>query len=155
MACFTDTIEVPTSGAGELHDVTDEIAAFLTESRVGWGMLMATALHTTASLLVNESESGLRQDFVETLERWVSRARAYRHDDMSVRTENLCPEDFEAPNGHSHLQHMIVGAPCLTLAVAAGELVLGRWQRVFLVEFDRPRLRRVALQAIGVGGERA
>jgi secondary thiamine-phosphate synthase enzyme len=149
---FSDTIELRTLGAGRLHDLTDDIAGFLERAGIGWGMVMATALHTTAGLLINERERGLQEDFIGSLDRWASREVAYRHDDMETRTENLCPEDFEAPNGHSHLQHMVVGSPCLVVAAAAGQLVLGRWQRIFLVEFDRPRVRRVALQAVGIGG---
>lgn len=67
---------------------------------------------------------------------------------MTVRCENLCPEDLVGPNGHAHLQHALFGSPGLVLPIADGRIVLGVWQRIQLVEYDRPRARRVFLQVL-------
>ena len=114
------------------------------------GMILALSLHTTAGLLVNERETGFRSDFRKVADRIAPRHHPYTHDDFSVRFENICPEDREFPNGHAHLQHTVFGSPSLVVPVQDAQLVLGQWQRVFLVEFDRPRIRRVALHGFGL-----
>lgn len=148
--CLELDIWLSTRGAGAFHDITEEIAGFVNEAPLQSGVVLAHSLHTTAGLIVNESETGLRADFAEVANELIPSGRAYRHDDLGIRTENLCPEDEEAPNGHAHLQHVAFTVPSIALPVRAGELVLGRWQRVMLVELDRPRRRRVLLQAMGV-----
>jgi secondary thiamine-phosphate synthase enzyme len=148
--CFQELIELRTQAACHFHDITDAVQDFLRGCDVGAGMVLLHSLHTTAGLLVNEAETGFRADFAETAERLASCNTAYRHDDLSVRWENLCPEDAEAPNGHSHLQHSMFGAVSVVLPVRDGRLVLGTWQRVFLIEYDRPRDRTVLVQAFGL-----
>jgi secondary thiamine-phosphate synthase enzyme len=138
-----------TRGAREMHDLTDDVGAFVAGTGIATGIVIAYALHTTAGLVVNEWETGFRGDFSESAERLAPSTGTYRHDDSSVRWENLCPEDLEFPNGHAHVQHTLLATPSLTLGIAAGELRLGTWQRILLVEFDRARTRSVALQAIG------
>lgn len=147
---FRSAVNVSTAGAGCVHDLTDDARRFVEECALGAGLFIAQSLHTTAGLLLNERETGLQADLREIADELVPRARRYRHDDMSVRWENLCPEDLEAPNGHAHLRSALFGTPALTLSVADGGLVLGRWQRLLLVEYDRPRPRSVHMQAIGI-----
>lgn len=144
------TLELRTEDESCFHDITDEVRDFVEQSGIHGGMVVAQSLHTTAGLLLNESETGFKGDFARVADRLVPCKEKYVHDDFSVRWENICPEDFEAPNGHSHLQQAIFGAPSVTLIVQDGTLVLGRWQRLFVLEFDRPRDRRVALSAFGV-----
>jgi secondary thiamine-phosphate synthase enzyme len=150
MRSFHRTVSVATPDALCVHDVTDDTQQFIGDCGVDSGMVIVQSLHTTAGLLLNERETGLHADLCELAEALVPRVREYRHDDMSVRWENLCPEDFEAANGHAHLQHALFGAPSITLPITDGRLVLGRWQRLLLVEYDRPRHRRVYLQALGI-----
>jgi secondary thiamine-phosphate synthase enzyme len=154
LSTFHHRLTVATPDAVGLIDLTGDAQRFVEECDLAAGLFVAQSLHTTAGLLLNERETGLQADFREIADALASRGRPYRHDDMSVRCENLCPEDFEAPNGHSHLQHAIFGSPCLTLAVAGGQLVLGRWQRLLLVEYDRPRERTVHMQVLGLTGLR-
>jgi secondary thiamine-phosphate synthase enzyme len=132
------TLTVATPSRESAHDLTDEAQRFVAQS-----------LHTTAGLLLNERETGLQADFRDIANELVPRERRYRHDDMTVRWENLCVEDLDAPNGHAHLQHALFGSPALTLPIAEGQIVRGRWQRLLLVEYDRPRDRCVHLQALG------
>lgn len=149
---FHRTLSVRTQDARCVHDLTEDVERFVVDCDVGCGLVTVLSLHTTAGLLLNERESGLQADFGEIADQLVPRGHAYRHDDMSVRSENLCPEDFEAPNGHAHIQHAMFGAPSMTLPVADGRVVLGRWQRLLLVEYDRPRHRRVFLQVLAMSG---
>jgi secondary thiamine-phosphate synthase enzyme len=147
---FHREVAFTTGGRHEFSDLTEDLRGFVGASGVEAGLVNVQCMHTTAGLVVNEVESGLRSDFAELADRLVPSAHAYRHDDLTVRWENLCPEDAEAPNGHSHLQSAIFGAPSILLGVHEGQPVLGRWQRVLLVEFDRPRPRRVVMQVFGM-----
>jgi secondary thiamine-phosphate synthase enzyme len=150
IASFHRVIEVRTAGAMCMHDLTDDARRFVDDCRIGAGLLIAASLHTTAGLLLNECETGLRADFRACAEALVPRDRAYRHDDLTVRWENLCEEDAEAPNGHAHLQHALFGSPGLVVPVADHRIVLGTWQRILLVEYDRSRARRAYFQALGI-----
>lgn len=149
-ACFQQTLTLTTERSCHLHDITEPVRSFVGECALQGGVALVHSLHTTAGVLVNEGESGLRADFEELVDRIVPRSKAYRHDDMSIRWENLCPEDAEFPNGHAHLQHALFGCSSAALAIRDGDLVLGCWQRIFLVEYDRPRERSVFMQALGV-----
>jgi secondary thiamine-phosphate synthase enzyme len=95
---------------------------------------------------INENEPLLLSDMEEFLKRVAPRELYYRHNDFSIRTENMTED--ECPNAHAHCQHLILGAS-ETIPVVEGELALGRWQRIFLVELDRPREREVCVQIIG------
>jgi secondary thiamine-phosphate synthase enzyme len=149
MVCSFEELRLQTRGAQAHHDITAEVVEVVEGSGIAMGLVVLHSMHTTAGLLVNECETGLRADMADLADRLVPSAHSYRHDDMSVRWENLCPEDLEAPNGHSHLQNAIFGSPSVTLPVNTGRLVLGKWQRVLLVEYDRPRPRRVFIQVLG------
>jgi secondary thiamine-phosphate synthase enzyme len=145
-------IKLRTQAAHEFCDLTDQAAEFVGAAEIERGMLLVQSLHTTAGLAVTEVETGLRHDFAAVADDLIPSGRSYRHDDLTVRWENLCPEDAEAPNGHSHLQNSAFGLPSVVLGVHAGELVLGQWQRLVLIEFDRARLRRVVMQLFATGG---
>jgi len=81
-----------------------------------------------------------------TLERLAPRGHLYQHDDFNVRTVNMCPD--EQKNGHSHCKAMFLRTS-ETLNVAQGELQLGQWQRVFLIELDRAKKRTVSVLVMG------
>jgi secondary thiamine-phosphate synthase enzyme len=72
--------------------------------------------------------------------------RDYCHNNFDVRTVNM--EEDECPNAHSHCQHLMLSTS-ETVPILSGRLQLGRWQRIFLVELDRPKLRRVTVQIVG------
>ena len=149
---FRDELTIETEGSCGFHDITDDLTSFVTGCGLDFGMVVLLSLHTTAGLLINEHETGFRTDFREVAERIAPSTHEYMHDDLSVRFENLCPEDREFPNGHAHLQQSVIGAPSLVIPVHESAPVLGRWQRVFLIEFDRPRVRRVAIHGLGFAG---
>jgi secondary thiamine-phosphate synthase enzyme len=143
-------LEVETEGRLKLHDITDDVQGFVSDSGLLQGHVVVQSMHTSAGLLLNERESGLAVDLADAAERLFPRTIEYRHDDLSVRTENICPEDAEHPNGHAHVQHMAFGAPTIVLSIIDGELLLGKWQRLLLLEFDRSRPRVVTFNAIGL-----
>src|SRR5829696_8575784 len=112
-------------------DVTDQIRAVVAESGVEEGVAVAFSSHTTAGVAINEAEPLLLEDMTRRLERFASRDDEYRHDDLSIRTVNLEPN--ERANGHAHCQRLFIGAS-ESIPIVAGSLQLGKWQRVFFVE---------------------
>lgn len=131
----------------DIIDVTDHVEYAVRAALVREGMALVQSLHTTAAVVVNEHEPLLLEDLRRTLDHVAPRDATYRHDDFDVRTENMTPD--EQPNGHAHCKGLFVPTS-VTLVVAAGTLLLGRWQRVFLVELDRARDRTVAVRAMGL-----
>ena len=132
-------------------DITDVIRERVDLAGVREGACVAFCRHTTCALLVNEWEDGAQEDFRRRLQALFPPDDYYVHDDLDIRTQNLVPG--ERRNGHAHVMQMLMGGTSLTLPVRRGELLLGRWQRVALVELDHPKDRAVALQMLGSYGE--
>jgi len=131
-------LRLSTRGEGDLHDLTDGVAATVRETGVTDGIVTVFAPGATAGITTIEFEPGLRHDFPAALERFAPRDIPYRHD-----------ETWHDGNGHSHVRASTIG-PSLTVPVAAGKLVLGTWQQIVLVDFDnRARDRRVVVTVLG------
>ena len=146
--CRHARIRVETKRAMEFIDLTARIQALAEEAGIDAGLVNIQSLHTTTAIVVNEHEPLLLADFEHLLARTAPRDAHYRHDDMDVRTMNLAPG--ERPNGHAHCHAVLLGSST-SLNVADGRLQLGRWQRVFLVELDGPRVREVSVLVLGEG----
>lgn len=131
----------------EFVDVTDHVLGIVRDSRVGDGVAVVYVQHTTAGVALNEYEPLLMGDMLARLERFASHEDEYRHDDMSVRTVNLEPN--ERRNGHAHCQRLLV-AGSESIPIVDGKLQLGTWQRIFFVELDGPRPRSLTVQVLGV-----
>lgn len=116
--------------------------------RGGDGFAIAFCRHTTCALLVNELEDGAQADFAARLDELFPPSSYYAHDDLSIRTQNLLPD--ERANGHAHVAHMLMGGTSHTIPIADGVPLLGRWQRLLLVELDEPKPREVVLQVYAV-----
>ena len=99
--------------------------------------------------MINERESGFIQDFEDLVEGLIPKRGAYRHDDLALRTENLEDDDHDVPNGHAHCRQGLLASASQAIPIVDGALQLGRWQRVFFVELDRARERRVLMQVLG------
>ena len=127
-------------------DVTDQIEAVVRESGIENGVAVAFSAHTTAGVAINEAEPLLLDDMRRLLERFASRDADYQHDDLTIRTVNLEPN--ERANGHAHCQRLFIGAS-ESIPVVAGRLQMGRWQRIFFVELDGPRPRHLVVQLMG------
>jgi secondary thiamine-phosphate synthase enzyme len=132
--------------APEFIDITDEVTAAVEASGIQDGTVTVFSRHTTAAVKINENEPLLLRDMARFLETSAPREAEYRHNDFVIRTANMT--DDECPNGHSHCQHLLLGAS-ETIPVMGGRLGLGRWQSIFLVELDRPREREVVIQVLG------
>jgi secondary thiamine-phosphate synthase enzyme len=138
-----------TSRCMEFVDVTDDLVQMVQRSGVSDGMALVYSPHTTCSIVINERESGFISDFEEVVEGLVPKAAAYRHDDLALRTENLEDDDHDVPNGHAHCRQGLIASASQAIPIVQGTLQLGRWQRVFFLELDRARDRRVLMQVMG------
>ena len=132
-----------------MRDITDEVTAAVKESGVRDGIVCVYSPHTTCCVRVNEFEDGFLEDFTALLKSLVPRDKYYAHDDWDRRTENICEEDMQAPNGHAHCKQGLIASASQAIPIVDGSLQLGRWQRVFFLELDRARDRRVLIQVLG------
>lgn len=146
LASATEYLTIETSNAPEFIDITEEVIDFAQESNVRNGIAVVYSKHTTAAIKINENESLLLKDMEEFLEQVAPCDGDYKHNDFTVRTENMTED--ECPNGHAHCQHLGLGTS-EAIPIINGELQFGRWQRVFLIELDRPRERDVIIQILG------
>jgi secondary thiamine-phosphate synthase enzyme len=146
--CRHTRIRVTTRRPTEFIDLTDHLETFVAGTGGGSGILNVQTLHTTTAILVNEHEPLLLADFQRLLESAAPVEARYRHDDTAARTVNVT--DGERPNGHAHCRALLLPTS-VTLNVANGELLLGRWQRVFFVELDGPREREISVFLIEAG----
>ena len=133
----------------EFVDVTGDLLEMVGRSGVRNGMALVYSPHTTCSIVINERESGFIRDFEDLVEGLVPRDGEYRHDDLALRTENLEDDDHDVPNGHAHCRQGLIASASQAVPIVDGRLQLGRWQRVFFVELDRARDRRVLMQVLG------
>lgn len=140
------SLKVNTTDAPEFIDITDWVKGCVVKSHVSDGFVVVYSRHTTAAVVVNENEPLLIEDMTCFLEQLCPRHGSYRHNDFSVRTVNM--NDEEAPNGHAHLQHLLLGCST-TVPVIGGKMPLGQWQSIFFIELDHPRPREVMVQIVG------
>jgi secondary thiamine-phosphate synthase enzyme len=142
----SDLVHLRTERALQFVDVTELVAERVRRSEIEHGLVCVQTLHTTAAVLVNENEPLLLEDLQRALERLVPADLAYSHDDLARREDVSAAE---RRNGHSHARALLL-APSTTLTVVGGALVLGRWQRIFLVELDGGRSRSLSILVLGV-----
>jgi secondary thiamine-phosphate synthase enzyme len=147
---FQREVRLRTAGGLTVTDITDDVQEAVRESCVSNGICCVYSPHTTCSVRVNEWERGFLEDFAAVLKRLIPAEHYYAHDDWDRRTENICPDDMEVGNGHSHCMSMLLGSAGESIPVQDGQLRLGTWQRVLFLELDRERDRRWLVQVVGV-----
>jgi secondary thiamine-phosphate synthase enzyme len=142
--------DLVTERSSQLIDVTGELHAAVERADVANGMALVYSPHTTCAIVINEHESGFIEDFNELLAELAPEdGRYYRHDDLEIRTEGIEDDTGMYPNGHSHLRAGILSSSSQTVPIVDGNLMLGRWQRIFFCELDRSRPRKIFIQVIG------
>ncbi|MSQ06238.1 MAG: YjbQ family protein [Dehalococcoidia bacterium] len=139
-------LQINTQVAPEFIDITDWVCNCVKESSVINGFVVVYSRHTTASVRINENEPLLLKDMAAFLERISPRAGEYHHNNFDIRTVNMTPD--ESPNGHAHLQHLILGTS-ETIPLIDGTMQFGRYQSIFFIELDCPRPREVMVQIVG------
>lgn len=148
VACC-ETFMASTSGpAPSFYDVTELVCAAVERAQVQGGQVVVTTAHTTCALILQENEPLLLADIAERICRFASADETYHHNRFDIRVVNLDGPN-ERANGHSHCQHALLGAS-VALPILEGNVVLGQWQRVLLVELDPPRTRKITVQVTGV-----
>lgn len=147
MKVHRDHLSISTTQEFDIIDITADVEKALITSGIEEGYALVYSPHTTCGLVLNEKESGLLVDINQVLQRLAPQEDGYVHDDFTVRTENMHPD--ETKNAHAHLRQLIGGRVSEYIPVSEGALLLGEWQRVMLVEFDRPRDRKIIIQVCG------
>ncbi len=142
-----EVLQINTSREFEVIDITTDVEKAILNSGIDEGYALVFSPHTTCGVLVNERESGLLADINATLQRLVPESDGYLHDDFNVRTENM--HDDETKNAHAHLRQLLGSRASEYIPVGEASLLLGKWQRVMFIEFDRPREREVMIQICG------
>jgi len=128
--------EVP--GRRAFINITPKVEECLRESGVKEGLALVNAMHITASVFINDDESGLHQDYEEWLERLAP------HEPVGQYRHNRTGED----NGDAHLKRQVMGRE-VVVAVTEGRLDFGTWERIFYGEFDGRRRKRVLVKIVG------
>lgn len=132
------TVELATTAGMDVLDLSGEVDRFLAEAGVGEGTLLVFTPGSTAGVTTIEFESGAVADLERAMEKLAPREGTYEH--------NLRWGDG---NGYSHVRSALLG-PSLTVPIEGGRAVTGTWQQIVLCDFDnRPRRRKVLLQAMG------
>ncbi len=142
--------DLVTEYPSQLIDLTDDVRNAVERAAISNGMALVYSPHTTCAIVINEHESGFLADFTELLDELArARGRYYRHDDLEIRTEGIEEDTAEFPNGHSHVRAGLLASSSQAVPVVDGNLMLGRWQRIFFCELDRSRERKVYIHVIG------
>jgi secondary thiamine-phosphate synthase enzyme len=119
-------------------NITPQVEECLRESSIMEGLCLVNAMHITASVFINDDESGLHHDY----EKWLEKLAP--HEPVSQYHHNRTGED----NGDAHLKRQVMGRE-VVVAVTEGKLDFGTWEQVFYGEFDGRRRKRVLVKIIG------
>jgi len=119
-------------------NITRQVEKALKESGVRDGLVLINAMHITASVFINDDESGLHEDYEEWLENLAP------HEPIVLYRHNRTGEE----NGDAHLKRQIMGRE-VVVAVTDGKLDFGTWEQIFYGEFDGRRKKRVLIKIIG------
>ena len=119
-------------------NITSQVETCLRESGIREGLILVCAMHITASVFINDDESGLHQDY----ERWLESLAP--HEPVSQYLHNRTGED----NADAHLKRQVMGRE-VVVAVTNGKLDFGPWEQIFYGEFDGRRRKRVLVKIIG------
>lgn len=144
MKFLSQTFMIRTEKGPQFVDITERVEEVTRESGVCNGFAVVFSKHTTAAIRINENEPALIGDMERMLEQIAPSCAEYKHNEFA----HAFSDNGELPNGHSHCQHLLLGAS-EALPIVDGKLIVGQWQRVFLVELDRGRDREVVVQLVG------
>ena len=138
MKVITKMVQLRSSTENDIINVTEQISGALKENELQNGILTVFIAGSTAAVTTIEYEPGLRHDFPKMLSRIAPKDIQYHHDDT-----------WHDGNGHSHVRASLIG-PSLTVPFSNGDLILGTWQQIVVIEMDtKPRKRILTLQILG------
>lgn len=138
MTVLTKVIQIKSKGEMDIINITNQASAAIGESNIKNGLITVFVSGSTAAVTTIEYEPGLMYDFPEMLSRVAPKDIQYKHDNT-----------WHDGNGHSHVRASLLG-PSLTIPIVEGNMSLGTWQQLILLELDtRARNRNVVLQLMG------
>ncbi|MCG2714144.1 MAG: secondary thiamine-phosphate synthase enzyme YjbQ [Candidatus Omnitrophica bacterium] len=137
MKAYTQELFFNTEKRHDFINITDQVEGALKKSGIKEGLCLVNPMHITASVFINDDESGLHEDFSLWLEKLAPFGKdKYKH--------NLTGED----NADAHLKRTVMGRE-VVVAVTEGKLHFGPWEQIFYGEFDGQRKKRVLIKIIG------
>jgi secondary thiamine-phosphate synthase enzyme len=138
MTVLTKVIQIKSKGEMDIINITNQASEAIGESNIENGIITVFVSGSTAAVTTIEYEPGLMHDFPEMLSRVAPKDIQYKHDNT-----------WHDGNGHSHVRASLLG-PSLTIPIVEGNMSLGTWQQLILLELDtRARNRNVILQLMG------
>ena len=137
IVAHTEYLTLTTRERYEILDITEHVERVRAAARLGDGYVLVSVMHITASIFVNDHESGLWSDIQAWVEKLAPSGLDYRH--------HLTGED----NADAHLKRMLLGHQVL-VPVTNGGLDFGTWERVHYADFDGRRPKRILLKALGI-----
>jgi len=136
MGIFRKSIKINTNGLNNFVNITENVIDVIKQSKIKNGMVFINSLHNTAALIMQEDDSTIHRDLVNTLEKIVPLKGEYEH-------------NYEGnENAAAHLKTNLL-ASNLTIPLENGKLVLGTWQQIFFIEFFEPREREIVVTIVG------
>ena len=138
MKSLTEYLTLHTKSRREFVNITQDVKKFVKKSDVKEGICLVNAMHITASVFINDNESGLHNDY----EKWLETLAP--HEPIDQYQHNDTGED----NADAHLKRQVMGRE-VTIAITKGELDFGPWEAIFYGEFDGKRSKRVLVKIIG------
>ncbi len=136
MKIYKKELTINTNERIDFVNITSKVQKAINESGVKEGIVLINPMHITASIFINDNESGLIQDFKEWLEKLAPKEFDYHHHQTG--------ED----NGFAHLWRTIMGRET-TVSISDGKLDFGTWETIFYGEFDGQRSKRILIKVIG------
>ena len=138
MKSLTEYLTFKTKSRREFVNITPDIEKLVLQSGVKEGLCLVNAMHITASVFINDNESGLHHDY----EKWLEELAP--HEPIAHYRHNDTGED----NADAHLKRQVMGRE-VVVAITDGELDFGPWEAIFYGEFDGRRNKRVLVKIIG------
>ena len=138
MKSFREELWFETRSRREYVNITPQVEDCIRRSGIKEGLCLVNAMHITASVYINDAESGLLQDYDEWLEKLAP------HEPISQYRHNRTGED----NGDAHLKRQVMGRE-VVVAITGGKLDFGPWEQIFYGDFDGRRRKRVLVKIIG------
>ncbi len=138
MKSFTEYLTYNVPSRRGFVNITPEVRKIIQKSGIKEGLCLVNAMHITASVFINDNESGLHQDY----EKWLEEIAP--HEPTSQYQHNETGED----NADAHLKRQVMGRE-VVVAITKGQLDFGPWEQIFYGEFDGKRPKRVLVKVIG------
>ncbi len=138
MISSTEYLTINTKTRCAFLNITPQIQRLVLQSHVREGLCLVNAMHITASVFINDDESGLHKDY----EKWLEKLAP--HDPTSAYDHNKTGED----NADAHLKRQVMGRE-VVVAITQGKLDFGPWEQIFYGEFDGRRWKKILVKIIG------